>query len=78
MMLFKEQGELEAIEINPVKEISNRKSLQRLRTLLTEAERKMINSPGFCQKRKTLCAGSSKIKYVEVIDIEELSFNARF
>ena len=43
MILFKELRELEAIEVNPVREISKRQTIQEIRTLLSMEERQRID-----------------------------------
>lgn len=43
MMLFRELVELEATEYNPVKDISKKKGVQRLRKFLSEENRKLVN-----------------------------------
>lgn len=44
MMLFKELIELEAIEINPVRDISKRKTIKRVRLVLNNDERVIVNN----------------------------------
>ncbi|HET8885875.1 MAG TPA: tyrosine-type recombinase/integrase [Salinimicrobium sp.] len=44
LMIFSELAEMETIEINPVKEIKKRKTVKRLRTILTADEREKINN----------------------------------
>ena len=43
MILFSELCEAEAIEINPVRDIKKKKIIKRLRTVLTDEERKTVN-----------------------------------
>jgi integrase len=43
MILFKELVELEAVDNNPVREVSRKPKVQRLRTVLTLEERKKVN-----------------------------------
>ena len=43
MMLFKELIELEVVEVNPIRDLSKKKSVQRLRKLSSMENRKLIN-----------------------------------
>ena len=43
MILYKELIELEAVEVNPVRDIAKKKTIQRLRKLPTHESRRLIS-----------------------------------